>query len=380
MPRFALRALYGLSDATTRQAGVFARADRVEQLRLEARLAPTGTETVYALFRQSRSSARTGAGSSLGLALHRWELNAGARSAFLGGVVPQLHYAVAFDDDRVTGPAAVRASRGSLGAELQLFPGHWVKALAPVLLATRYSLAADDRSQGGLRTLRGRVHRLDNRFLYAGMGKLELELYQAAELPLAGPDAERQGRRLELANRLVFRPVFTSPITLRLDYQELQARNDPTALPGAPTFGAQRSAEVAAEWLMRWSRRWSTRLQCRYASSRTQDLVQVDAATGGATLQAFTQHRVAPELEVRYLLPGTEGSLYLVERNQVERLFGTSGAARGVGYTASLGTIWTLGDSVYLDALVAYRRLDCSAGPCEPTSMLEPRLLLSARL
>jgi len=294
--------------------------------------------------------------------------------------VPQLHYSVVFDDDRVTSATAVRSAKGSLAAELQLFPGQWARALAPVLLATRYSLAADDRNEGGLRTLRGRVHRLDNRFLYAGMGSIDIELYQVAQVPFAGADAHREGRRLELGNRLVFRPVFTSPITLRIDYVELQSRNDVSLLPGAPLFGAQRSAEGALEWLMRWSRAWSTRLRCSYARSLTEDLLQVDPATGGAGLQAFTQERVSPELEVRLLLPRASGSLFLVLRNQLDRYFGTEGAVFGQGFQSSIGTIWTVGDSVYLDALVAYRRLTCSAGPCQPTSLLEPRLLFSARL
>jgi len=379
MPRFALRALYGLSDATTREAGAASRGDRSEQMRFEARLAPTSTESAYALFRQSASRFRTGA-DAWAPAIRHWELTAGVRSSALRGVVPQATYAVAFDDDRVTGPAPVRASRGSLGAELQLFPGQWARPLAPVLLATRYSLAADDRREGDLRTLRGRVHRVDNRFIYAGMGLLELELYQAVQVPYAGADARREGRRLELANRIVYRPVFSSPITLRVDVLEEQSRNDLSQLPGAPLFGARRSVEGALEWLMRWSRRWSTRLKCTYARGQTSDLVAVDPGTGAASLQAFTQHRVSPELELRVLLPGADGTLYLVQRSQVDRLFGTSGAVRGAGVSASLGAIWTVGDSVYLDALVAYRELDCSGGPCTPVSVLEPRLLFSARL
>jgi hypothetical protein len=378
--RFDVRGLYGLSDATTSQGGAFTRADRVDQVRLEARLAPTSTESAYALFRWRRSAFRlTGADWATGI--RHWELNAGARSAALPGLVPQLVYGVIDDDDRVTGPVPVQSLKGSLGAQLSVFPGQWVRALSPVLLDTRYSLAADDRTEGGLKTLGRRVHRVDNRFIYAGVERLDLELFQVVELPFAGPDSRRDGRRVELGNRVVLRPAAVSPVTLRLDYTELETSNDTTTVPSAPALGKQTTYEGALEWLMRWTRAFSTRVKGTYSRSETRDTLSPDPTSGALEVRSFIQRRAGPELELRLLVAGQDGSLYLVQRNAFFRLFGEGdGAILGAGFDTSLGAIWTLGDNVYLDSQVAYHRLNCFAGPCVPVSTIEPRMLLSARL
>lgn len=377
--RLALRALYGVSDATSREDGAFARAVRAEQLRLEARVAPTADESGYVLFRGRRSTLRP-AGGAWALGVEHWELTAGARSASLPGLVPSLSYSVVSDDDRVSGALPVQTVRGTFGAELQVFPGRWAKPLAPVLLDVRYSLSADDRTEGGLRTLGRRVHRVDNRFLWSGTSRLELELYQVLELPRAGAEGRSDGRRLELGNRAVFRPVPISPLTLRLDYLELRAPNDRTLAAGAPAFGLVRSWDGAAEWLMRWTRAVTTRLKADWARAETGDTLA--AGDGGVpALRDFVQYRTGPELELRVLLAGADRSLYLVQRDRLYRLFGAgAGAVVGDGLEASLGVIWTVGDALYLDGEVAYRQLDCDGGPCQPVSALEPRLLFSGRL
>jgi hypothetical protein len=378
--RIAVRALYGISDATTREAAVFARADRAEQLRLEARIAPTATESVYALFRSRQSRARLPEGAwRLGNA--HWELTAGARSAIVPGLVPQLAYGAIFDDDRITSTTPVRSAKGTFAAQLSIFPGQWTPALTPVLLDTRYSLASDERTDGPWRTSWRRVHRVDNRFIYAGAGHLELELYQVVERPFAGADAHRDGHRLEVGNRILLRPSFRSPITLRVDYQELEAANDRALLADAPAYGLQRTWEGALEWLMHWTRTFTTRLKGSGSRAESRDVVTTDSATGVTRAGAFTQYRAGPELELRVLVPGSAGGLYLVERQEVYRLFGAGvGAAHGEGLEGSVGVIWTIGDALYLDGEVVYSRFACSSGPCAPVSMLTPRLLFSFRI
>jgi hypothetical protein len=374
--RFDLRALYGISDATTDQAQVFARADRAEQMRFEARLAPTSVETLYALYR-SRTSTFQLAGGSWSTGIQHWELNAGARTERVRGIVPILNYSVIDDDDHVTSTTPVRSVKGSLGLELQVFPGQWLPVLTPVLLDTRYSVAADDRTEGGLRTLLQRTHRIDNRFIYAGAEKWELELYQVYEVPLSGPDQQRTGRRIELGNRVTYRPIFASPITLRLDYTALETPNDTTAVPTAPLLGSQTTYEGALEWLMRWTRAFSTKLKATYSHGMTRD----SAPTGSTEVKSFTQDRAGPDLELRYLLSGTDRSLYLVQHSDYYRLFGDgNGYSAGAGFDVSLGVIWTVGDNVYLDSEIAYQRLNCFNQTCSPVSTIAPRLLLSARL
>jgi hypothetical protein len=378
--RFALRALYGRSEATTQEEGTFARADRTEQLRVEARIAPTATESLYVLFRSRASWSRLPAGDWRP-GIEHWELTGGARSAIVPGIVPQLNYSASFDDDRVTSTTRVRSTKGTFAAQLSTFPGQWRAALTPVLLETRYSLTADERTEDELRKVSRRVHRVDHRFVYAGTGHLELELYQVVELAFAGQDAHRDGRRLEAGNRLVYRPIFASPITLRVDYQEVQSANDLARLAAAPAYGTQRTWEGALEWLMRWTRSVTTVLKGAGSRAESRDVLSADAVTGEPRVGRFVQYRAGPELELRVLVPGSAGSLYVAERQQLYRLFGDGdGAVRGLGLEASLGVIWTLGDAVYLDVAVAYSRLGCQAGPCAPVELLTPQLLLSCRI
>ena len=152
--RFDLRALYGISQGETDASGSFAHADRVQLSRVEAKLAPTATESAYALFRSRTVESALSKGGDYGIQLYHWELNAGARSEVVRGIVPIFNYSAIFDDDRVTTSTAVSKSKGSLGVELQVFPGQWVRALTPVLLDTRYSLAADDRTEAGGKSAR----------------------------------------------------------------------------------------------------------------------------------------------------------------------------------------------------------------------------------
>lgn len=379
MKRFVLRALYSLSDATTSESGTYTRGDRVDLARIEARIAPTANESGYALFR-TRTTSSTSATGTESPGIHHWELNAGARSASLRGLIPQLVYSVIYDDDRVTGPLPVRTQKGSLGGELGIYPGQWVGALAPVILATRYSLAADDRTENELRTLEHRVHRVDNRILYSGMRKVDVELNEIVEVSDSAEDQHRDARRLELRNRAIWRPVFSSPITFRADLVDLAALNA-TTVPGSWGWSSQRTTEGAVEWLMRWSRTTTTRVKGTYTRGDTKNLVVLDKTSGLATVQDFVQHRLGPELELRLLTLAPTGTLFLVERQSWYRTFGDGpGAVAAVSFDVSLGAIWSLGDLVYLDAGMVYQRTNCFGGPCTAAATVTPRLFLSAKL
>jgi hypothetical protein len=389
MRRFILRGLYGWSDASELDEGYYAGGDRVQVSRLEAKLAPTATETAYALYRSRESRHRDSRDNDFELSTHHWELNAGARSAVIPGVIPQVNYSVIYDDDRTVAPPEdtlwERSSNGTFSGQLGVFPGEWVGALAAVAVDARYSLGEESSSQRQSRDRPwerqslNRLHRLDNRMSYTGTGAWEAELREIYELSYSHRDQRLDSRRLELRNRFVYRPIHASPITLRLDYVEGLTLNDQSALAGVQKWGTQRIYEGALEWLMRWSRRWTTRIRATYTVNDTRHLLQVDEQTSVPTLQHFTQHRVKPEIEIRFLLQRDTGSLFLVHRDRVHRLFGP-GAVQGIAWDTSLGIIWAESDAIYLDAEVVYSENHCVREACSPDRKLVPRLLLTAKL
>ncbi|MFH1811932.1 MAG: DUF6599 family protein [Pseudomonadota bacterium] len=399
MKRFLLRGLYGYSEAdreldcrralssTEALAGADGNCqtpadDRVETSRLEAKLAPTGTESGYALFRSRAARSQREVRQPFELAAYHWELNAGARSAFVPGLIPQLNYAVLYDDLRdLDTEDSERSSQGSVSARLGVFPGEWFSPLTPVVLDTRYALGHDERATSGLRSSLNNLHRVDNRMAYNGLGRFELELYQLYEVALQQADQLDQRHRLELRNRAVYRPVYTSPVTVRWDLVLERTRNDLDLAPTARDFGELLGVEAGLEWLMRWSTMFATKLKTTYAVAETRDLVQLDPVSLRALELDFRQHQLTPELELRLLWQGADSSLFLLQRDRVFYMFGQGeGAVQSVGFEVSLGAIWKLGDNLYLDGDVAYRHAECLAEPCTPVREIRPRLLLSAKL
>ncbi|HEY3352391.1 MAG TPA: DUF6599 family protein [Polyangia bacterium] len=381
LKRFTIRALYGLAQAETDEAGRFAHADRVQLTRIEAKLAPTNTESAYLLFRQRKVWRQDAPEDNFGLTIEHYELNAGARSAFVKGLIPQVNYSVLYDDDRVTQPLSVRSSRGGVAAQLGIYPGQWWRRLAPVVLEPRYSVANDAQAEGEQRTLLHRTHRFDNRAIYAGTGKLELELLQLYEESLTGEDQHRDGRKLELRNRIVVRPHPSSPFTARLNYLSQQTANDRTLAPGAPEFGQQAIYEGILEWLKRWSHKYTTKLKGSYSLGRTSDYLYVDPQNPPPKVQSYTQHRVGLETEVRVFPLEDVARLYVLQRNGIFRLFGDgTGSSETVDFYTGAGAIWVLGAKMYLDADVLYRKVTCLAQPCTPLSPLEMRLFLTFNL
>ncbi|MBI5508434.1 MAG: hypothetical protein HY903_06760 [Deltaproteobacteria bacterium] len=381
LKRFIVRGTYGISEATTKASGRFAHADRVQVARLEAKLAPTATETAYALFRTRSARTEDSPTGDYALTLRHWELNAGARSAFIPGLIPQVNQTVLFDDDRIGQPLPVRTANASIAGQLGIYPGEWVAALTPVAIDSRYSVGSESKAEGIFRTVDRRLQRVDNRMSYNGMGKLEVQLYEIFQISRVGETALEDERRLELRNRVVFRPTHASPITLRLDYVTARRRNDLSVDPTVALWGRLDTYEGALEWLLRWSSRFTTKVKGTYSVGDTIDLLYVDPSTRVGQRQDYTQQQVKPEVELRFLLQKETGSFFLIERNQVFRQFGSAGAQELVGGVVTLGVIWSEADNLYLDAEVAYQQTHClQAVGCSDTRMLLPRILLTAKL
>ncbi len=378
LKRFSVRALYSISEASTEAFGRFAHGDRAQLARVDAKLAPTANESAYALFRSSTLSQNLSEGQDKALVRRHWELNSGARSASLPGLVPQVNYAVIYDDDRLSQPESVRSSKGSFAALLGIHPGQWAAGLAPLLVEPQFSITSDEEAEATLKTSLHRIYRGDNRVAWAGGGRFELELYELVQVAYADRDQHVDSRRVELRNRVVFRPTFASPITLRLNLVRQATANDTSAVPDAPAFGEEWTREVVLEWLMRWNAKLTTKLQATFTRGDTSAKWVVDRNSQAAAEQDFFQNRLGSQLELRLFLLGAKSRLFLIQRDQVYRLYGGGvGATQALGWEAALGALWSVGDALHLDSEVAYRQTRCLAEGCTATVAVEPRVLLT---
>ncbi|MBI5548464.1 MAG: hypothetical protein HY901_31665, partial [Deltaproteobacteria bacterium] len=376
---FSIRALYGFSQGETDELGSFAHGDRVQLTRVETKIAPTATEQAYALFRSRNVGLQSTEGGEFDLRAWHWELNSGARSAIVPGLIPQANYTVLYDDDR-TGQDPVRSSKGSFSGALGIYPGQWLGLLAPMALEPRYSIANDEKAEGEIKTTHTRAHRIDNRAVWAGT-RLELEFYQLWEIAQADEDQHPFSGKLELRNRLLFRPVFSSPITLRVNYIGQKKLNDRILAPSAPAWGNAATWEYFLEWLMRWNKTLTTKVTGNYSWGRVRDVVFVDTTQGSINLQDYLQERVSGTLELRLFPLADASRMFLLQRDQVYRLFGKGGSSiEAWGFEAALGAIWTLRENLYLDLEANYQRMFCLDQPCAEVNKLTPRILLTFNL
>lgn len=373
--RFAVRGLYSYSQAND-SSGL--REDQVQLIRLEGRLAPTATESGWVLWRHRFAQGRPDILEPKAISSLRWEVQAGARSSIIPGLIPQVSYAALYDDDRVTQPVSQRSGSGIIAGALGLQPGRWWAALTPLMIEPRLSLANDEKASGDLRLGRTRTLRFDDRAIWSGSGKLELELVQLYEEVWVDEAFSVKSRKLELRNRVTWRPKATVPLTARVNYTRQELANDLSLLPEAPGFGAQQTFEGVLEWLHRWSPLFTHRLRAIYSLGDTRDLLQ-PASTGlGGILQRFTQHQLGPELELRLTRTTDSSNLFLFQRSRVLGQFGEGqGSVQGVALAFALGAVWALGDKLYLDGEVAWLQSVCLSTPCTPTRTLLPRALLT---
>lgn len=375
LKRFAVRGLYAYSQAND-LTGL--REDQVQLVRLEGQLAPTATESGWVLWRHRFAQGRPDVTEPKAIESLRWEVQAGARSSIIPGLIPQLSYAALYDDDRFSQLASQRSASGIIAGALGLQPGRWWAALTPLMVEPRLSLANDEKASGELRTGRTRTLRFDDRVIWAGSGKLEVELLQLYEVAWVDEALAVKSRKLELRNRVTVRPRPTVPLTARVNYTRQELANDSSLLPGAPAFGSQQSVEGVLEWLHRWSPLFTHRLRAIYSLGDTRDVVQPASSGAGGELQRFTQHQLGPELELRLTRTTDSSNLFLFQRSRVLGQVGEGlGAVRGVAMAFSLGAVWALGDHLYLDGEVAWLQSVCLSSPCTATRTLLPRALLT---
>jgi hypothetical protein len=428
--RLSLRALYSHSEAETDKHNTFAYADRVQLTRFEGKFSPTATESAYALFRSRNVDRQSQQGGDYVRTVMHWELLSGAQSTIIPGLVPKVSYNITYDDNRVAttsassgtgttgtgttgttnglrsdstglissttaflppGPGVItitpptKSANTSVGGSLGIFPGQWWKVLAPAALEPQVSVGNTETTDNKTKTVFSRIYRYENRAVWIGQGKWDVELYQLRQTTLAQEDRHETNRITQLRNRLVYRPVPESPITLRLNYLDTKGLNDPDK--GAPQNSHQdtKNYESVLEWMMRWNRVLTTRTRANFVAAVNSNVLSKDNDTGLVSYISDTQYQAGPDIEFRFFPLQEVAALYLFQRDGLFRWFGNgSGSVEALSFFAEAGTIWRVGDKIYLDGAFRYEGSTClsqKAGTtCRGSGLLTPRVYLTVNL
>ena len=142
---------------------------------------------------------------------------------------------------------------------------------------------------------------------------------------------------------------------------------------------------------MRWNRVLTTLSTYTFDITDTADFLNKDPITLLVTTYDNRQYQTGPEIEFRFYPLQEAAALYLYERDGVFRWFGHGqGASSSISYYVAVGSIWRLGDKIYLDGGVQYDGLHCllpscpagytSTMTCGTVSRITPRLYLTVNL
>jgi hypothetical protein len=451
--KFNIRALYSISDGETDKNGAYAYDDRVQLMRFEGKLSPTATETIFALFRSRNLERQTEQGGPFARGVYHWELTSGARSMIIPGLVPTLSYNVIYDDSRLvsTAPAAApggatpgtsstasasatgaasttpwpnmgpagsavtppgpapgiqeptRNLSGSFGAGLGIYPGQWSPKLGPLAISPSVAVGASDSSSEVPASLSKTYNRTYDFVLlevWAGQ-KIELQLYQRYRFLTADEDAHYAGFTTIIQNRIVYRPIFTSPIILLVNYERDRNPNDPTKIPDAGPWSVKETYQDSLQWYMRWTPIVTTRLTASGSLERTSDFFQpaqsrttltfsppTQTNSGNTTVMVpydHSKYSAGFEAQLRLYPLADVSALYIYQTAGVLRWFGSGDNA----YPAwellpAAGVIWRMHDKMYLDAEVTYDYLYCMPvqgdSSCSSVSAVVPRLYFTMNL
>ncbi len=433
-----IRALYSISQGETDENGSWAYQDRVRLMRFEGKLSPTATESIYALYRSRDLGRQSDAGGPFWRSLYHWELTSGAQSRFIRGLVPQLNYNLIYDDNRLPanapsetpvagvtppgasapapiasstgtslnqwantgpagsaftppgpGPGTIQAPTvtvtGSIGAGLGIYPGQWWAKLAPLALSPSVAVGDSEQSVAGVKTTYNRIYDFVVLEVWGGR-KLEMQLYQRYRVTttasVAQPDSHDSATTTILLNRIVYRPIFTSPVTLLLNYEGDRGVNDPTLIADAGPWWNKETYQSTLQWLMRWNQVFTTRSTATGTLEHTSDFFAQDPVTSEYQPADHSKYSTYGEFQIRIYPLADVSALYIYQTSGVSRWFGSgAGAYEAWEFEPAAGVIWRVGDKMYLDAQFSYDYLYCMSGTaCAPVSRVLPHLYFTMNL
>jgi hypothetical protein len=424
--RFNVRALYSLSQAETDQNGAFAYGDRVRLVRLEGKLSPTSTESINALFRSRDVGRQTDAGGPYWRSISHWELLSGAQSSIIPGLVPKLNYNLFYDDSRMpggaqqsgansttadaggvanaanlwanTGPAGsavtppgppalalegpTRTVTGSIGGGLGIYPGQWWPKLGPLAFSPSVAVGDSEKSEDNVKATYDRVYDFVGTEVWAGR-KLEMTFYQRYRFSTTGADAHQSSSMTVLQNRIVYRPIFTSPITLLANYEGDRNLNDPTVVPNSNSgpWASKDTFQNTLQWLMRWSQLLTTRTTALGTAEQTSNTYTKDK-DGNFLPYNHSKYSFGGEFQIRLYPLADVSALYIYQSTGFLRwLCSGSDAFQAWEIIPAGGVIWRLGDKIYLDGHVNYDHFGCLSGAtCKTTTKISPYVYFTMNL
>ncbi|MBN2497293.1 MAG: hypothetical protein JXR96_22055 [Deltaproteobacteria bacterium] len=244
-----------------------------QNMRFELKLAPTSTEDAYARFERKtfEPDVEPGAGSVLP-PLEAWELLMGAASRYIPGLVPTFNGKLSYSDGGDGSGEGAEKAQAMLSGQLMLFPGRWLDSLGSAMLQVGYGFTNAEEASYPLADPDDRikqVHQKKNQVeAKAAYGKYD-DVFRVEsrgkwwivdEVPEYEQTHRRTEQYCEVLNRLTFRPIYTSPITLRADYSRLEQVN-PQLDPDGSQMGLLQKIAPSLEWERRWSLDLVTKLR-----------------------------------------------------------------------------------------------------------------------
>jgi len=275
---------------------------------------------------------------------------------------------------------------GSIGVGLGIYPGQWWAKLAPLALSPSVALGDSEQTVAHLKTTYGRIYDFVMMEVWGGR-KLEMQLYQRYRVSTtaseAQPDIHENAITTISQNRIVYRPIFTSPITLLLNYEGDRNVNDPAVLPDAAPWADKETYLSTLQWLMRWNDKFTTRSTATGTLEHTTNTYTlVDSTTNRYEQTDHTLYSAYAEFQIRIYPLAEVSALYIYQTSGVKRWFGSGNG----GYEAweilpAAGVIWRMGDKAYLDGSFTYDYRYCMAGSaCTSLSTVLPHLYFTMNL
>lgn len=277
----------------------------------------------------------------------------------------------------------LRSTTGSMGAALGIYPGQWWARLGPLALVPSVAVGDQEQSSDGVKTGYDRFYDYVISEVWAGR-KLEVQLYQRYRLATTAADGHDNGSLTILQNRIVYRPVFTSPITLLVNYEGDRLPIDPTQVTSDDPWMLKRTYQGTLQWLMRWNQLFTSRTQAIGSLERTSNYYTQDPNTKTYLAVDHAKYSGYGELELRFYPLPDVSALFIFQRTGVTRWHcAGSDAFEAWEFIPAAGLIWRVGDKMYLDGRVSYDQLYCMSGAataCSNSATILPHVYFTMNL
>ncbi len=220
-------------------------------MRFELKAAPTRTEDCYARFeRKTFDPAQNAIGGQQ--PLESWELVMGAASRYFEGLVPTFNGKLSrYKGSQLQGDAVtnVDTAQALLSGQVEMFPGRWIESLGSLMLAVGYGYTNTEEAENLSMQAHLQKHQFDGRAAYGNYDDpFRIETRGRFWSVTEDEHQDNTERFYEVLNRLTFRPIYTSPITLRFDVSRLEQT----------PIDTRRSGAILRYFpSLEWERRWS---------------------------------------------------------------------------------------------------------------------------